>query len=153
VTVSHDDGVIVLGSGEGRPHRSPVGDVLLWKAGEEATGGAYSLHERSVTPGTTSLPHIHHELVEAFFVLEGAFEFTVGGRTIAGLPGTFVLVPRGVAHGWTAGGGGPARALVLFTPSARREFFEKLDDLAQSAGPGGVDPATLLELSREYGWA
>lgn len=147
-----DDGAIVLGPGEGTEHLSPVGDTLVWKTGEEDTGGAYSLHERSAPPGTRSVPHVHHDLVEAFYVLEGAFDFTIGGRAVSGAPGTFVLVPRGVAHGWIVRGDAPARALVLFTPSAHRAFFEGLAELARDAGPKGPDPQGVLELSREHGW-
>jgi mannose-6-phosphate isomerase-like protein (cupin superfamily) len=147
------DEAIIVGPGEGAQHRTPFGDTMSWKAGEDATYGGYSLHERVAPPGARSTPHVHHELAEAFYVLEGEFEFVVGGRTVTGTAGTFVLAPKGVTHAWTVRGDAPARALVLFTPSAHRAYFDGVDEIVRGAGPGGPDAARLMELAREHGFA
>jgi quercetin dioxygenase-like cupin family protein len=146
------DEPVIVGPGEGAQHRTPYGDTMSWKAGNAETGGGYSLHERVAPPGARSTPHVHHELAEAFYVLEGEFEFVVGGCTVAGLPGTFVLAPKGVRHAWSVRGDSSARALVLFSPAAPRAYFDGVDELTRNAGAGGPDVARLIELGREHGF-
>ncbi len=94
-----DDDPIILRPGEGPVHRTPFGDTLVWKVGEAATGGQFSIHERIAPPGARSTPHKHHELVEAFYVLDGECEFVIGDRTVHGSTGTFVLAPKATLHG------------------------------------------------------
>jgi mannose-6-phosphate isomerase-like protein (cupin superfamily) len=151
--VSETGEPIIVPRGEGTPHRTPFGDTVTWKAGEGETDGGYSLHERAAPPGARSTSHVHHELAEAFYVLEGEFEFVVGGRTVAATPGTFVLAPKGVEHAWKVRGESIARALVLFTPSAPRTYFDAVDELVRNAGAEGADARRLLELAREHGFA
>ena len=45
-------------------------------------------------------PHIHRRHTDAFYLLEGELEFTLGPdlRTIAAGPGTFAAAPPGVVH-------------------------------------------------------
>lgn len=131
-------------------YRTPFGDTMSWITGEDDTGRAYSVHERNAPPGARSTPHRHSRLTEAFYVLEGAFEFTIGGERIEGQAGTFVQAAPGVEHAWRVVGAAPAKALVLFTPSAERAYFAEVDGLVRSDGP--VDAAALLALSQKYGW-
>jgi quercetin dioxygenase-like cupin family protein len=57
---------------------------------------AYSIVEWAAAPGAPSTPlHLHRETDEGFYVLEGAFDFQVGDRTLEVPAGTFVFVPRG----------------------------------------------------------
>jgi quercetin dioxygenase-like cupin family protein len=143
------DGAIVIRRGEGQDYASPFGDVIAWIAGEGDTGDGYSLHERLAPPGARSTSHSHSRLTEAFYVIDGALEFVVGGETIVATPGTFVLVPMGVDHAWTNKTEGDARVLVLFSPSAQRAFFEELQSLPP-ADRGGGD--AWRALTRKYGW-
>lgn len=142
------DQPIILPPGVGPSHRTPYGDELVWKAGEAATGGRFSLHERTAPPGSRSVPHVHHHLVEAFYVLEGSCEFVVGDETVAAEAGTFVLVPRAVRHGWSVTGGERVSMLVFFTPSAKLAFFEEQQALLQSGG----DAAEMRALAEKYDW-
>src|SRR5207253_10740722 len=117
----------VVGAGSGRTHSSPFGDSLRWIIGEDATGGAYSLHERTAPPGAASVPHIHSRVSEAFFVVEGEFTFEFDGRKVTVRPGDYVHAPPGASHAWRVASGKAARALVLFAPSVPLAFFEEID--------------------------
>ena len=44
--------------------------------------------------------HIHRDEDEFFHILDGTFRFRLGDRTIAGLPGDVIALPRGGAHGF-----------------------------------------------------
>jgi len=142
------DQPIILPPGAGPSHRTPFGDELVWKAGEAATGGQFSVQERTAPPGARSVPHVHHHLVEAFYVLEGSCAFVVGEETVAAEAGTFVLAPKGTRHGWSVEGATPVRMLVFFTPSAKLAFFEEQEALVQSGG----DAAALRALAETYDW-
>jgi quercetin dioxygenase-like cupin family protein len=132
-----------------RRYRTPFDDTMSWITGGDDTGGAYSLHERIAPPGARSTPHIHSRLTEAFYVLEGAFEFEIDGERIGGAPGVFIQASPGVTHAWRVVGEAAARAIVMFRPSAEEAYFAELDAMV-SAGP--IDPAALRRLSDRYGW-
>lgn len=67
-------------------------------------------------PGSASTPHVHQELSEAFYVMEGELEFKHGDSWIVGGPGTFVPAPQGVQHAWRNVSSADARFLVVFSP-------------------------------------
>ncbi len=59
------------------------------------TRDAYAVVERSTLPEAV---HEHPDQEEAFYVLSGELKVEAESVEIAATPGTFVLVPRGVAH-------------------------------------------------------
>jgi quercetin dioxygenase-like cupin family protein len=67
------------------------------------------------------------KLTETFYVLDGLYEFTVGEKILKGGPGTVVVNPPNVPHGFKYVGDGIGRLLVIYTPSdgARKgaDFF------------------------------
>jgi quercetin dioxygenase-like cupin family protein len=69
-------------------------------------------------PGFTVDPHRHADHTDAFYVLEGEVEFTIGDDVVRAGPGTFLAAPSGARHGFRNGGSGPARVLNLHAPDA-----------------------------------
>jgi mannose-6-phosphate isomerase-like protein (cupin superfamily) len=141
-------GPIVVEPGQGDAVAAR-GSVMLFKAVAATTGGAFSLHERHLPPGGRKPPpHRHTNAQEAFFVLDGEVEFTLGTETVRGGPGTFVLVPGGPAHTFGNPGPAPARTLVLHTP-AMDQYFRELQALW--SGPTPPDRDAELALMRRHG--
>jgi mannose-6-phosphate isomerase-like protein (cupin superfamily) len=139
---------VVLDPGQGDALQAR-GGVMLFKAVAATTGGAFSLHERHLPPGgRRPPPHRHTDAQEAFYVLEGEVEFTLGPGTVRGGPGTFVLVPGGLAHTFGNPGSVPARVLVLHAP-AMDQYFRELQALW--AGPTPPDRDAELGLMRRHG--
>ncbi len=134
-----------------RGYRTPYGDTMWWVAGEDATNGAYSLHERLAPPGSASTPHIHSRLSEAFYVISGRVTFSIGDRTIDAGAGDYAIALPGVLHSWAVPGDDAARVLVTFAPSVRRAYFEEMDAIV-GRPDGGLDRAALAALARTYGW-
>jgi hypothetical protein len=88
--------------------------------------------------------------------LGGVLTFRIAGRTIEAPVGTFILVPRGTAHGFGNLGSGPASFLALFSPAGMEGYFEERFALARGA-PGeatrdyaGLDETTHTALARKY---
>ena len=146
-----EGGVTSVSAASGPVHRSPFGDSLRWITGEDATRGAYSLHERTAPPGAASVPHVHSRVSEAFYVLEGKITFELDGRTVTAGPGDYVHAPAGVSHAWRVTSGEVARALILFAPSVPLAFFEEID-AAVSETPGArPDLRQLAAINEKYG--
>jgi mannose-6-phosphate isomerase-like protein (cupin superfamily) len=61
--------------------------------------------------------HVHAGEDDAFYILEGQMTFLFGEEAVAAPPGTFVLVPPGVEHGFRNDGGGPVRMLNIHAPA------------------------------------
>jgi quercetin dioxygenase-like cupin family protein len=59
-------------------------------------------------------PHFHKEHVDVFYVLEGELEVISGTETVRAGPGTSVVVPPGIVHGFR--GPGDARYLNIHAP-------------------------------------
>ena len=66
--------------------------------------------------------HVHADEDDAFYILEGEMTFVFGDDTAVAGPGTFVLVPPGVEHGFRNDGSGAVRMLNIHAPAgfARR---------------------------------
>jgi mannose-6-phosphate isomerase-like protein (cupin superfamily) len=92
------------------------------------TNGAFGVAEFRGSEGSWTVPHIHQEMEESFYVLEGTFAFTCGDRDFEAKEGAFVLVPRGMPHVMRAGPGGGA-LLALFAPGGLEEMFLELGRL------------------------
>lgn len=100
-----------------------LGALLEWKARAGATGGAFSLVEVTVQPGTEPPLHVHAHEDEAYIVLNGRITFQVGDERVDAQPGSFVFLPRGVPHGFAVRSE-VARAVLLLTPGGLESFFD-----------------------------
>lgn len=127
------------------------GQVSLIRPYGEHTGGLFSLLETRTPKGSGPPAHVHEREDEAFYILEGEVEVTIGEETTTATPGTFVFAPRGVPHKYVATQG-PARHLTLVTPAGFELFFADVAEAA-IAGPTAVDAVakryavTMLEPS------
>lgn len=147
---------IVFGAGQGKV-LTARGSTMVFKAIQASTNAAFSLMERTLPPGGRKPPaHIHTNCEEAFYVLDGEVEFSLNATTVLGRPGTFVLVPGGVAHTFGNAGTATARLLVIHAP-AMDAYFEELQELWSGEVPPtredeialmrrhGMEPATVKE--------
>lgn len=122
-----------------------LGSLAVLKATAADTGGALTIVEVTERPGAAQPLHVHHRDHEAFWILEGAVTFEVGGATIEARAGNYAFGPRGIPHRYTVGDRG-CRMLFIMTPGG----FEGLV-VAMSAPAGGrtlPPPAT-----EEPAWA
>ncbi len=61
--------------------------------------------------------HVHADEDDAFYILEGELTFVVDDEEVVAGPGTFVLVPPGVRHGFSNHADTPVRMLNLHAPA------------------------------------
>jgi mannose-6-phosphate isomerase-like protein (cupin superfamily) len=121
----------------------------------EATGGAYVFFDELTDPGGGPPLHVHEREDEAFFILEGRFEFRVGEQTFTAGPGDFMLAPRGVPHTFRNVGSSPARKLALAWPAGLDRFFLEVGQLvvagAPTSPPDAYAMARFVEAVAKYG--
>jgi quercetin dioxygenase-like cupin family protein len=142
--------VIVRGPGEGRTLLVGGGDQVTYKIRSAETDGAYFCFEVSTTPGFG--PPLHtHEYRELFYVLEGAYEFTLGRghelETITGGAGTAISVPPNVPHTFRNASDGPARLLFVHQPAALEEFFEEFGVPVDEDADGDPEPPDFAAMA------
>jgi quercetin dioxygenase-like cupin family protein len=108
-------------------------------------------------------PHVHHEHVDAFYVVEGELQFRVGPAVepVRAPAGTFVLVPPNVVHTFDNVSDATARWLNFHAPSTgflaylrgEREGFDSYDpppDGGRDAADATIAaPVTRGQLGRE----
>jgi len=113
----------------------------------EATGGAISVLMAWHKPGEGPPDHVHFSQEEMFFIVEGTYELTIGGRNVTAGPGTIVFIPRNVMHRFKNVGDTAACMLDWSLPGGQDHYFKTVSELA--AG-GGFTGEKVLEISRKF---
>ena len=120
------------------------------------TGGAYCLLDVSVAPGIGVPRHTHTREDEAYFVLVGELEVTVGEKTFVLRPGDTLLAPRDIPHTLRNSGDTTNRYLLVFSPSGFEEFVMATavpapDNAVAPTEPPAVAVRNVHELAAKYG--
>ena len=130
-----------------------AGETVSWraemviKAPSRETGGQFSLVETTNPPDAGPPLHIHHTVDEAFYVLDGTYEFTCGEAQVTAERGAFVLLPHGIPHRYRAGPAG-GRVLMLFFPGGTEDYFR---DIAVAMADPDTNESTLASLAEHHG--
>jgi mannose-6-phosphate isomerase-like protein (cupin superfamily) len=126
---------IICGPGEGERLESEDRVYLVKIARPEL-----SLIEYDTGPTYTGAsPHFHERHTDAFFLLEGELEFTLGRVTHVAGPGTAVVVPPGNVHAFTSHGSGRARFLNIHAPDEGFADFLRARTRGEDATFDSVD--------------
>jgi mannose-6-phosphate isomerase-like protein (cupin superfamily) len=128
------DEVQLLAPGEGETIR-PGFEIKIGRPELVLTEARYAVGD------TGPDPHVHHDHVDSFYVLEGQLEWRVGPdlEPHTGAAGSFVSVPRDVLHTFRNPGPGEARFLNLHAPGCGFERYLRGDypDFDQHYMPEG----------------
>jgi mannose-6-phosphate isomerase-like protein (cupin superfamily) len=102
---------IVIRPGEG--HR--LGNVEFLARTADTPRFTFGIIEIAV--GRVLEAHVHDGEDDAFYILEGELTFEFVGDEVVATPGTFVLAPPGVEHGFRNDGEIPVRMLNIHAPA------------------------------------
>ena len=103
-----------------------LGTQVRFLCEAQDTGNAWSLMEVTLPLGSGPPPH-KHAWDEAYFVMGGEVEFTLGEDVFAAKSGDFVYTPGGVVHGFRGVSTEPARVLIFDAPAHAGTFFKSVD--------------------------
>ena len=105
------DRPVVVAAGQG--HR--IGNVEFLARTTDTPRFTFGIIE--IAPGRVLEAHVHVDEDDAFYIIEGEMTFTFGGEEAPAPPGTFVLVPPGVEHGFRNDGDVPVRMFNIHAPA------------------------------------
>ena len=112
-----------------------LGDRVTVKISGGETVGAYAILEDETDPGNGPPMHVHHKEDEAFYILEGDYEFHVGGRVIRARAGSFLYGPREIPHRFQNVGMARGRMLAFIQPAGVEYFFEEISAATVNGHP------------------
>ena len=113
---------IVVPPGQG--HR--VGNVEFLARTADTPRFTFGIIE--IAPGRELEAHVHDGEDDAFYIVAGEMTFVLGEREVSAPPGTFVLVPPGVEHGFRNDGAEPVRMLNIHAPAGFDRRIGLVDD-------------------------
>lgn len=126
-----------------------IGPLQIRYLLDGAAHGTAGMFELTVPPGAKSPPAHSHDNEEIIYGLEGVMRCVVGGEVREVGPGDVSYTPSGVIHAFSNPHDRPARVVVVNTPDIGAQYFR---DVAEAAsGPGGPNPAKIIEVMGRYG--
>ncbi len=133
-----------------------LGNIFTFRARFADTGRNFTVIDMITAPGAGAPPHTQTDQ-EAFLVLEGLYEITVGDRITQCGPGDFVYVPPGELHLFRNIAAKPSRMLLINFPGDLHEAFfqavgERLD-FGATAFPEMTPPDVpkITEVAARFG--
>jgi oxalate decarboxylase/phosphoglucose isomerase-like protein (cupin superfamily) len=127
---------------------------------------AWSAFEAEVAPGFDVGAHLHNEVEELFYILDGeldllsfeprirtadnwrGWESADGARVLRGGPGATMFVPAGCPHAFANPGTTPARMIFLASPPGHEYYLDEIGELIGRRGP--PDPAAIAEVRARH---
>jgi quercetin dioxygenase-like cupin family protein len=126
---------------------SVLGAQVRFLCEGSATKGVWSLMEVTLPLDAGPPPHVH-DWDEAYFVIEGEVEFTLGDRRVRAGSGEFIYTPAGVQHGFAGKSAQPSRVLIFDAPAHAGAFFKRVDREVKELPR---DLPKVLEIGEETG--
>jgi quercetin dioxygenase-like cupin family protein len=104
---------------------SVLGTEVRFLCEAEATGNAWSLME-VMMPRDSGPPLHDHDWDEAYYIIEGEVQFTLGEKSVLATAGDFLYTPAGIPHAFH-GASARARMLILDVPAHAGKFFKEVN--------------------------
>ena len=141
---------IVRNGGEGERMWFLGGGIHTRKAVAEETGNSMIVFVDELERGKVTPMHLHADVDEAMYVIEGEIVLNVEGseRTVGA--GGFTFAPRGCAHAFVVTSD-HARVLGIQTPGSGQAFYRNASQPANESGTGPVDFDRIREVAAETG--
>jgi quercetin dioxygenase-like cupin family protein len=117
------------------------GPIRLCLRGDDSED-AFSLVDEVIPPGYGPPLHVHPSFAEGFYVLGGELTFQLGDDVVTGTVGSWIFVPKGIAHTFANLSAQPARALLICCPAGFERHFEQV--LAERAGEPVPEPSAAM---------
>lgn len=140
---------IILQPGEGKSVKIGTSTCTFKVTGKD-THEHFGLFEFTLEPETEGAsPHIHKQMTEIFYVLEGEIELVLNQRKVTATPGTLMTVPENTPHGFSNPSSMRSKLLIMFCPAdSREQYFEGLAELTKDERKPTQEE--LLELTQKF---
>ena len=102
--------------------------------------------ELTIPSGGSPPSHIHGNLDDSFYLLDGEVVVRCGDKTILARPGGYVVLPAGVKHTLRVTSADPARMLLIH---AEDDFLDFIQAVGTPAKELTLPPAGAFDLNRD----
>lgn len=126
------------------------GGLHSWKALSEETDNSMLVFEDELERGKVTPMHLHADVDEALYVIEGEILLNVEGKEHLVGTGGFTFAPRGCAHAFLVTSE-RARLLCIQTPGSGQAFYRNASEPVSDATSGPVDFDRIREVAAETG--
>jgi len=134
---------------EGKKHAIGLSSTT-YKVLTQDTGGALFVLEQSNQKKGGPPRHLHHDVDELFYSLEGDYIVEVGSERFHLKTGDCVLGPREIPHAWAFAGGPPGKLLISFAPAGKMEaFFNERENRGIKPGTYTTDASFMRAFGME----
>jgi quercetin dioxygenase-like cupin family protein len=126
-----------------------MGSLFERLVGADESAGTLGVSLVTQPPGTATPLHVHSHEAEAFYLLDGTMTYRAGPETYRLAAGSFMYLPRGVAHAFRVTGGEPARFVGLTVPGGLLDLYDEVGIPARERRLPGADGLSMdVEISR-----
>lgn len=120
------------------------GERVTFHVDGQNTDTKFSVGEALIEPGNGQPLHIHHNIDELLYVLEGEIDFLLDGKRFRSGPEGFAFIAKGSPHAFRNLGNAAARMLGVFSPTGIDGIFDAtvgqpLDALPDIAKRFGIE--------------
>jgi quercetin dioxygenase-like cupin family protein len=140
---------VVRADGEGERLWFYGGGMHTWKVTSAETVGAFILFEDIMTKGKTTPLHMHPEVDETLYMLEGEILLHLDGHEQRVGPLGVAMAPRGVPHAFLVVSE-TARMLFVEVPGSSEAFYRGASEPTTTT-PGPVDFGRVAASAERYG--
>jgi quercetin dioxygenase-like cupin family protein len=139
------DRAVVSAPGKERTARTPFGAPIVIHVTAADTNGALGMWETFTLPGKGPAPHTHTRETEIFRIIRGTYRFKCGDEEFDATPGTVVVLPPHVQHGWVNISDQPGQMFVTVTPGGCEQLFIDIE------ATGADTPAKIAIIEARLG--
>ncbi|MFT4205061.1 MAG: cupin domain-containing protein [Chitinophagaceae bacterium] len=148
ITNSEDLKPVLIKPGEGEQFSNPSSSFTQ-KITAADTGGGFSCTETIVNDGwLVGPPHLHHNLDEIMYVLEGTITLLIGEDVIELPEGSWHLRPRKIIHTFWNKSGKPAKIIDIYLPGGFEEYLKQLCGMYKQYGK--IEVSEVQKLIKVY---
>jgi len=134
---------------EGKKHSIGLSSTTYKVLTQDTAGALFVLEQANQTKGGPPR-HLHHDVDELFYSLEGEYIVEVGSERFHLKPGDCILGPRAIPHAWAFAGGPPGKLLISFAPAGKMEaFFNERENRGIKPGEYTTDAAFMRAFGME----
>lgn len=139
---------VLIKPGEGEQFFNPSSSFTR-KITATDTNGAFSSVETIVNDGwLVGPPHLHRQLDELAYVIEGTITVLVGQEVVEVSAGSWHLRPRNIIHTFWNKSGKPAKIIDIYLPGGFEEYLKKLCDVYKKYGK--IEIAEVKKFVKNY---
>lgn len=134
---------------ENRKHAIGLSSTTYKVLTQDTAGALFVLEQSNNTKGGPPR-HLHHDVDELFYSMEGEYIVEVGSERFRLNPGDCVLGPREIPHAWAFAGGPSGRLLISFAPAGKMEaFFNERENRGMKPGAYTTDASFMRAFGME----